>query len=105
MKKKCTRCKEIKPTSDFNKDKSKKDGIYIYCRLCTKEIGAIQRQRKDYRQVRNKSKDRERRNSPQGRLNDLKYQLSDKGIETRKRYLRKKIRDLEKEIEMQYKID
>jgi hypothetical protein len=32
--KKCNKCNEVKPFSDFNKDKSRKDGYYSICRLC-----------------------------------------------------------------------
>jgi hypothetical protein len=32
--KKCNKCDEVKPFSDFNKDKSRKDGYHSICRLC-----------------------------------------------------------------------
>lgn len=32
--KKCNKCDEVKPFSDFNKDKSRKDGHRSICRLC-----------------------------------------------------------------------
>lgn len=31
----CSCCHQKKPLSEFNKDKSRKDGYYIYCRECS----------------------------------------------------------------------
>jgi len=36
MKKRCTRCKKIKPISEFNKRSRSKDGYDIYCKACRK---------------------------------------------------------------------
>jgi len=33
--KKCVICKVEKPTSEFNKNKSKKDGLQAHCRICS----------------------------------------------------------------------
>ena len=33
----CSRCKETKPTNEFHKDKSRKDGLFSYCKSCAKE--------------------------------------------------------------------
>ena len=35
--KECYKCHEIKAVSEFNKDKSKKDGVYTTCKDCRKE--------------------------------------------------------------------
>lgn len=32
--KQCSKCKQIQPLSEFNKDKYKKDGLYSSCRKC-----------------------------------------------------------------------
>lgn len=32
--KKCSRCGEEKPIEDFPRDKSRKDGLFVYCRKC-----------------------------------------------------------------------
>ena len=32
--KKCPKCKEVKPVSEFNKNRNKKDGLNGYCILC-----------------------------------------------------------------------
>ncbi len=34
MTKKCSKCKEDKNLTDFHKNKSKKDGLQIYCKPC-----------------------------------------------------------------------
>jgi hypothetical protein len=33
----CSKCKIEKSKSEFNKDKSKKDGLLIYCKICHRE--------------------------------------------------------------------
>ena len=43
--KECVRCETIKPTHQFNKNNSSKDGFQSYCRLCSKEYN--QRYRHD----------------------------------------------------------
>lgn len=35
--KRCCRCKETKPTSEFCKNKSQKDGLHFYCKACRAE--------------------------------------------------------------------
>jgi len=39
IKKKCPRCGNEKPTSEFPKDKRRKDGFYVYCKTCSNENG------------------------------------------------------------------
>ena len=34
MEKQCPKCKLFKSTSDFYKDKNRKDGLYFYCKQC-----------------------------------------------------------------------
>ena len=34
--KRCPQCKQIKPLSEFNKDRSRKDGLQAYCKSCLK---------------------------------------------------------------------
>ena len=34
MGKQCPKCKLFKSTSDFYKDKNRKDGLYFYCKQC-----------------------------------------------------------------------
>jgi len=35
--KKCSICKQLKPTTEFNKNKSKKDNLNTLCRVCSNE--------------------------------------------------------------------
>ena len=50
--KKCSRCKVIKSTSEFNKNKRRKDGLKYYCKECRKsesdKIKDKERKRKWY---------------------------------------------------------
>lgn len=53
--KKCTKCQEIKLLSAFSKDKSRKDGLSHYCRICDRNkvksyVKANQKKVKEYRQ-------------------------------------------------------
>ena len=36
--KQCSKCEEIKPKSDFHKDKSTKDGLHFWCKPCKKGV-------------------------------------------------------------------
>lgn len=54
MTKFCGRCKEERPVSDFNKDRSRKDGLSNICRDCARE-----RKRK-YREVERKYREENR---------------------------------------------
>ena len=36
MNKKCTKCGEVKPSTLFSKDKSKKDNLTVWCKKCSK---------------------------------------------------------------------
>lgn len=78
--KRCSKCKEIKPITEFYKNRSTKDGCHSWCKSCD-EIW-----QKQYRQ----SGHRERKRV---------YQASNKGRATRKKYrkeYRKKYRQTEK---------
>lgn len=41
--KKCTKCEIKKPLSEFHKNKSRKDGVCIYCKTCKNELGQLYR--------------------------------------------------------------
>jgi hypothetical protein len=41
--KSCPKCEKIKPSNDFNKTKSNKDGLAIYCRKCNSNINKRRR--------------------------------------------------------------
>jgi 5-methylcytosine-specific restriction endonuclease McrA len=46
----CTKCKEEKPISDFHHDKSKKDGLTSWCKVCIKTASQIRYQDPEVRQ-------------------------------------------------------
>lgn len=46
MEKRCSKCKEIKPVSEFGRDRRNKDGLNCYCKICKKAQNDHQR---DYR--------------------------------------------------------
>jgi len=39
MKKICSKCKEEKDVSEFGVDNKRKDKLYVYCKICTNNIG------------------------------------------------------------------
>jgi len=54
----CGRCKEEKPLSEFNKNKSKPDGLQNYCRTCQREYEKAHYNKKDGIRKRNVSRRR-----------------------------------------------
>lgn len=44
--KKCAKCGRELPVEEFHKSKSSKDGLYSYCKECTREIGKIKTEKK-----------------------------------------------------------
>lgn len=38
--KKCNKCNEFKPLAEFNRNKTRKDGLHTYCKKCNKEVSA-----------------------------------------------------------------
>jgi Recombination endonuclease VII len=41
----CPRCKEVKPFSEFTKDKQRIDGLATYCKPCNRKLGSEQREK------------------------------------------------------------
>jgi len=66
--KRCCKCKEIKPLSEFSKDQSSKDCYQPHCKIC----------RKQYRQ------------SEKGKASHKRYNQSKKGKACQKRYANSK---------------
>lgn len=53
--KRCIRCKEEKSTTEFYNQKSSKDGLHPYCKLCSKEkVKEWEQSHKDRRKVLNR---------------------------------------------------
>lgn len=51
----CSKCKIEKELSEFSKDKSKKDGIHVYCKKCDKELRILKKEY--YKEYRDKNKE------------------------------------------------
>jgi 5-methylcytosine-specific restriction endonuclease McrA len=66
----CTKCKCAKPTAEFHKDKSNKDGLMSICIKCKREY----RISPFY-----KSRERELEKTPEYRLRKKRYYKTDKG--------------------------
>jgi hypothetical protein len=58
----CTKCKETKNLSEFNKSKNNKDGLNAWCRICNNEYS---------REWAKKNKERHQRNYTNWRKNNL----------------------------------
>lgn len=67
----CFKCKEIKSTLEFHKDKSSKDGLFLYCKDCKRKVAKryydshaddVIHRSKEYR-IKNPEKVRETKNS------------------------------------------
>ena len=70
--KRCSKCKEIKPLSEFSTDRSRKDGLQFHCKKCYSQYS------KQYRQT-EKGKDVHKRAT-------CKYSKTERGKTTQKRY-------------------
>jgi hypothetical protein len=83
--KECTKCKVIKPISDYNKDKSKSDGLYSSCRICY----AIYKKSyydRNKKNVIKKVAEWGNKNIEKVRVNKLKYSKSEKGRQVMRTY-------------------
>lgn len=83
--KQCTACKQIKETSEFYKDRSRRDGLYPQCKLCKRAY------QKRYEQTLERKVCHKRyRQSPKGKARKRAYEQSEKGTvvrnAVRKRY-------------------
>ena len=101
--KECSKCHEIKEVSEFNKDKSKKDGVATACKECKKEQIS-----EYYKQNPNKLKERQakyyKQNADKVKENQAKYYKQNK--DKRKEYMakyRKQNDDKERERQAKYR--
>jgi predicted GIY-YIG superfamily endonuclease len=53
--KKCTKCGEIKPVSEFTKNKNTKDGLHCWCKACKNAAHGKYRKTKKYKAVKSKA--------------------------------------------------
>ena len=95
----CRKCTEVKKYEDFGKDKSKKDGMSIYCKKCNanktlnsvKDLSKISEYNKEYR-LNNKEKNIEYNKNYYSNNSDIikerasEYNKSEKSKEQKKKY-------------------
>lgn len=98
--KRCSKCKEIKPLSEFYRNRSKRNGLENCCKICSEktikkynqtERGKKVRKLADYkyqRSEKNKVNQRHYAQSEKGKANFKRYQQSEKGKITRRNYLK-----------------
>ena len=99
--KRCTKCKQIKPLSEFSKRIKSKDGHQNYCKICQNKLsktyfqtekGKITRKRYD-RSKKGKAAHEYLRQTQKGKASQKRYRQSVKGkIGKRKRNVRYRIR-------------
>lgn len=89
--KRCPKCKQTKPLSDFHKDKSRKDGHKGYCNICRAELQRQYRQTEKGRTVsrrgallyssskKGKTKRKQYRQGERGKAAEARYRKTEKG--------------------------
>lgn len=79
--KRCSKCKKIKPLSEFYKDRSKKDGLQHRCKICLKIfISHYQKTKKG------KATKKRYRQTDKGKAYYKRYMKTEKGKAAQKRY-------------------
>ena len=82
--KKCSKCKLVKDESEFNKDFSRKDGLYSSCKKCTRKYNSSEAGKERHRKYWASKKGKIVR-----KRKDKKYSQSKKGKKTKKRVAKK----------------
>lgn len=78
--KRCSKCKQIKPLSEFSKNRTKLDGLNYQCKTCRN------RWKKQYRQTqKGKVTESAYLKTAKGKVARKRYQQSEKGRQVRKR--------------------
>ena len=68
----CSRCELNKPASEFRKDSSRKDGLYVYCKDCCKKVSHKRYRERHAPAVAKRSKERDTLHRE--RINSIKAQ-------------------------------
>jgi len=85
--KKCTKCKEIKPLSEFCRDRANKIGRKSCCKICDLKQVKKYQQTKRGKVVKRKANARYKK-TEKGKAAEKRYSQSEKGKAIRKRYRR-----------------
>lgn len=94
----CSKCQTAKPTTEFNKTKTNKDGLSYLCRDCNREVSKAYRERNSTRYYENQKARRENENVFISQtFYSLKTRTSKKGLEVTvtTEYLLKLLQDSE----------
>ena len=83
--KRCGHCKITKPTSDFYRDRSRKDGYQSQCKKCGKKIAKKYRSTERAKEL-VRQRAAKRRNTIKGQEYDYHYRRSEKNKLLQKRY-------------------
>jgi len=76
--KRCSKCKQIKPVSEFNKNRSGKDGLHNQCKVCLLEnIKKYQKTEKG--KATQQAAIKRYKQSKKGKARDKRYNQSEKG--------------------------
>lgn len=83
--KRCTKCKEIKPVSEFSKNRTRKDGHHCWCKNCISKSYSKYSQTEKGKET-HREACRKHSKTAKRKLTSRRHRLSDKGKITRKRY-------------------
>lgn len=103
----CKRCKEVKPLSDFGKDRGQNDGLAIWCKECSAAYQREWRQKnlEHARAIDRKNKSDERKRKGQDKVNAEYRAWYAKNPEHKRQYVAERRKDNKKKIWAQNKLN
>ena len=95
----CNTCKQIKPLTEFHKDKTRKDGFRNQCKECIKEYQQINKERilersKEYYQINKErilERDKQYRQNNKERIRERDKQYNQNNKEHRREYIKNRL--------------
>ena len=81
----CSKCKQVKPISEFYKNKAKKDGYQCSCKICKEVVN-----RKYARTEKGKQSQKRHFQTEKGKQTKRRYKQTKKSKEAQKRYIQSK---------------
>ena len=79
--KRCSHCKQILPLSEFHKNRSYRDGLQYWCKVCNNQTQAAYQKTEKGKQTKKRY-----RQSKGGKQSHRRYNQSEKGKQFQKRY-------------------